>query len=226
MATTNVRLKDAAGNVLHPETDWSVVQNKPSISVEPAGTPPNETWDAGDRYMYIKTNQELSIRTPNNTLKINDSVSKNDVPLTDYPVKFSALSGKPSMSVDSVEESWSSPGTKRISSTGGSIEVDYNKGVILTSSLNTAIKVNDVNTNGQTVDLSAYPIKNTKMKMFGYVLGGPDSEDQQEVFPAVAIGCTDLGDLDTFQISTVVCMANNGAWTKLSVADNNKFISL
>lgn len=30
MATTNVRLKDASGNVLHPETDWSVVQNKPS----------------------------------------------------------------------------------------------------------------------------------------------------------------------------------------------------
>lgn len=29
MATINVRLKDAAGNVLYPETDWSVVQNKP-----------------------------------------------------------------------------------------------------------------------------------------------------------------------------------------------------
>lgn len=29
--TFNVRLKDGSGNVLHPETDWSVVQNKPSI---------------------------------------------------------------------------------------------------------------------------------------------------------------------------------------------------
>lgn len=31
MSTIKVRLKDASGNVLHPETDWSVVQNKPSI---------------------------------------------------------------------------------------------------------------------------------------------------------------------------------------------------
>ena len=30
MSTINVRLKDASGNVLHPETDWSVVLNKPS----------------------------------------------------------------------------------------------------------------------------------------------------------------------------------------------------
>lgn len=30
MTTINVRLKDASGNVLHPETDWSVVQNKPT----------------------------------------------------------------------------------------------------------------------------------------------------------------------------------------------------
>lgn len=64
------------------------------------------------------------------------------------------------------------------------------------------------------------------LKVFGYVLGSPDSEDQQEVRPAVAVGYADLGDLDTFQISTVVCVANDGAWTKLSVADNNKFISL
>lgn len=28
--TIKVRLKDGDGNVLHPETDWSVVQNKPS----------------------------------------------------------------------------------------------------------------------------------------------------------------------------------------------------
>ena len=30
MSTIKVRLKDASGNALHPETDWSVVQNKPS----------------------------------------------------------------------------------------------------------------------------------------------------------------------------------------------------
>ena len=31
MANVKVRLKDASNNVLHPETDWSVVQNKPTI---------------------------------------------------------------------------------------------------------------------------------------------------------------------------------------------------
>lgn len=33
MANVKVRLKDASNNVLHPETDWSVVQNKPSIKL-------------------------------------------------------------------------------------------------------------------------------------------------------------------------------------------------
>ena len=31
MADIKVRFKDGDGNVLHPETDWSVVQNKPSV---------------------------------------------------------------------------------------------------------------------------------------------------------------------------------------------------
>lgn len=30
MANVKVRLKDASNNILHPETDWSVVRNKPS----------------------------------------------------------------------------------------------------------------------------------------------------------------------------------------------------
>ena len=30
MSTIKVRLKDVGGNVIHPETDWSIVQNKPS----------------------------------------------------------------------------------------------------------------------------------------------------------------------------------------------------
>lgn len=33
MANVKVRLKDASNNVLHPETDWSVVLNKPSIKL-------------------------------------------------------------------------------------------------------------------------------------------------------------------------------------------------
>jgi hypothetical protein len=31
MATIKVRLKDASGNILHPETEWSVVKNTPKI---------------------------------------------------------------------------------------------------------------------------------------------------------------------------------------------------
>lgn len=34
MANVKVRLKDASNNVLHPETDWSVVLNKPSIKLQ------------------------------------------------------------------------------------------------------------------------------------------------------------------------------------------------
>ena len=34
MANVKVRLKDASNNVLHPETDWSVVLNKPSIKLK------------------------------------------------------------------------------------------------------------------------------------------------------------------------------------------------
>ena len=37
MANIKVRLKDASQNVLHPETDWSVVLNKPSIFTYPEG---------------------------------------------------------------------------------------------------------------------------------------------------------------------------------------------
>ena len=39
-----VRLKDASKNVLHPETDWSVVRNKPSIEFSNTG----EDWVVSD----------------------------------------------------------------------------------------------------------------------------------------------------------------------------------
>ena len=52
------------------------------------------------------------------------------------------------------------------------------------------------------------------LKVFGYVLSSPDSEDQQEVCPAVAVGYADLEDMDTYSISSIFYMANNGSWTK------------
>ena len=39
-----VKLKDASGNVLHPETDWSLVQGKPSIGKAMFG----EEWNIPD----------------------------------------------------------------------------------------------------------------------------------------------------------------------------------
>ena len=44
MAIIKVRLKDAGQNTLHPETDWSVVRNKPSIEMSGTG----EEWNIAD----------------------------------------------------------------------------------------------------------------------------------------------------------------------------------
>lgn len=44
MATIKVRLKDASQNVLHPETEWSLVQGKPSIEMSHTG----EEWVVSD----------------------------------------------------------------------------------------------------------------------------------------------------------------------------------
>lgn len=45
MATTiRVKLKDASQNVLHPETEWSLVQGKPSIEMSSNG----EAWNIPD----------------------------------------------------------------------------------------------------------------------------------------------------------------------------------
>lgn len=44
MAITRVKLKDAGENVLHPETEWSLVQGKPSIEMSHTG----EDWVVSD----------------------------------------------------------------------------------------------------------------------------------------------------------------------------------
>lgn len=44
MAITRVKLKDASQNVLHPETEWSLVQGKPSIGESRTG----EEWNIAD----------------------------------------------------------------------------------------------------------------------------------------------------------------------------------
>ena len=47
MAIIKVRLKDAGQNTLHPETDWSVVRNKPSIeTIEDVHGNVSQKWNA------------------------------------------------------------------------------------------------------------------------------------------------------------------------------------
>lgn len=99
---TNVRLKDAAGNVLHPETDWSVVQNKPSI--ETSGS--TQTWN---NYSNGDTNRTLKIKTFNflaevfsfdinaYVISVADQATNNKkVNLADYPMNYNKLANKPS----------------------------------------------------------------------------------------------------------------------------------
>lgn len=145
MANVKVRLKDASNNVLHPETDWSVVLNKPSIKPKyndgsqdtgaesvvntVAGiVGPGEAWDT-----YSNGGKSIVIGNSDNALgfcgtnskrlftmfqsKHNIDVAANgsinmsatgdiniksketnnqSVPLGDYPIKWSAINGKPS----------------------------------------------------------------------------------------------------------------------------------
>lgn len=80
MATVKVRLKDASGNVLHPETDWSMVKNRPSITVDSN----REAWDVSGSDMRLKANR----------IYIEDSAGGVNL-LANYPIKYSAISGKP-----------------------------------------------------------------------------------------------------------------------------------
>lgn len=52
MANVKVRLKDASNNVLHPETEWSLVQGKPSIEMSRTG----EEWNIADSITISASN--------------------------------------------------------------------------------------------------------------------------------------------------------------------------
>lgn len=94
MANVKVRLKDASNNVLHPETEWSVVQNKPSITVDQRSHA--ETWFF-DGHIEITAGQDLTLQAPGSEIKVADkNTSSATKSLTDYPIKWSAIKGKPS----------------------------------------------------------------------------------------------------------------------------------
>lgn len=97
MANVKVRLKDASNNVLHPETDWSVVQNKPSITVDQTSHL-RETWHFGG-YIDIDGVWGLTLKSTGdgNEIKVADKNTNNATKsLKNYPINWSAISGKPS----------------------------------------------------------------------------------------------------------------------------------
>ena len=94
MAIIKVRLKDAGQNTLHPETDWSVVENRPAITVgQNSSGQKKETWSAPiTSVVGVNT---LYLASPQGSIMINDRTVRKDTPLADYPIKWSAISDKP-----------------------------------------------------------------------------------------------------------------------------------
>lgn len=92
----NVRLKDAGGNVLHPETDWSVVLNKPSIKKENR----DETWNVSNGTAKISGDgvslSGLEVSLSGVGVSIRDAATNDKkVPLANYPINYSAIANKP-----------------------------------------------------------------------------------------------------------------------------------
>lgn len=98
MANVKVRLKDASNNVLHPETDWSVVLNRPSITIDQRSH--SETWFF-DGYINIECGQGLTLNAAGTEIQVADkNTSTATKSLKDYPINWSAIKGKPSYLVD------------------------------------------------------------------------------------------------------------------------------
>ena len=94
MANVKVRLKDASNNVLHPETDWSVVQNKPSITVDQTSHV-RETWDFGG-YINIESGYGLTLKAVGNEIQVADKNTNNATKsLKNYPINWTALNDRP-----------------------------------------------------------------------------------------------------------------------------------
>lgn len=114
MANVKVRLKDASNNVLHPETDWSVVLNRPSFDRVANGNGYfTQRWNASaksddvaidgsvvriyasDTMLELESSEEMYL-TSGATIQIRDQNTKqNYVSLNSYPIKWSAISNKP-----------------------------------------------------------------------------------------------------------------------------------
>lgn len=86
MGITRVKLKDASQNVLHPETEWSLVQGRPSITIGfGSGHEQRETWSAPTTSVVgVNT---LYLASPQGRVMINDRTVGKDTPLAEYPIK-------------------------------------------------------------------------------------------------------------------------------------------
>ena len=85
MANVKVRLKDASNNVLHPETEWSLVENRPAITIGTSNGQKRETWSAPTTSVVgVNT---LYLASPQGSVMINDRTVGKDTPLADYPIK-------------------------------------------------------------------------------------------------------------------------------------------
>ena len=124
MANVKVRLKDASNNVLHPETDWSVVLNRPSFDRVANGNGYfTQKWNASAKSddveidgdvvniyskdtslsltsfedMFLASGANIEIGAANvGNIKIKDRNTSNKyITLDQYPIKWSAISDKP-----------------------------------------------------------------------------------------------------------------------------------
>ena len=141
-----VRLKDASDNVLHPETEWSLVQDRPSIKK----TNTEETWSANTLHLTAEDNINMSTSSQDGRL----SIWAMNIAITQDPQE----------------------GTMNLGDTQGAagIKIDSHEREIRLAA--ESLKIQDSNTNGGFVDLRNYPInygalKNTpgmESPMFGY----------------------------------------------------------
>lgn len=70
MAITRVKLKDASENVLHPETEWSLVQDRPSITIGfGSGHEKKEVWSVP--ITSVVGENELYLASPRGRVMIN-----------------------------------------------------------------------------------------------------------------------------------------------------------
>ena len=81
-----VKLKDAGKNVLHPETEWSLVQSRPAITVgQNSSGRWSETWSAP--ITTVVGESVIDLVSPRGGIMINDSVVGKNTPLAEYPIK-------------------------------------------------------------------------------------------------------------------------------------------